>query len=186
MSIVKETLPDYLSLPSKIGEEISITGKWVPKEKGGLFRKSDDSKEMLKEWEDIHNNAKNHTGILSTEINHAIGEDAVLIHHVFQDATALVNYFSTTATEHMQALTKVAKPNLHIIRGRNIPDAAREAISAKNVSSTFGEYLFGYVKEDYKRPVPETAIMVTAKWTCLPDDTTHLDELKYWWQRVGT
>lgn len=181
-----EALPDYLSIPSKIGEEISITGKWVPKEKGGLFRKSDDSKEMLKEWEDIHNNAKSHSGILSTEINHAVGEDAVLIHHVFENANALVTYFSTTATEHMQALTKVAKPKLHMVRGLNIPNNAIEAVSAKNVPGAFGEHLFGYVKEDYRRPDPETAIMVTAKWTNNTEDPNHLEELKYWWQRVGT
>ena len=182
----KETLPDYLSAPSKIGKEISITGKWVPKEKGGLFRKSDDSKEMLKEWEDIHDNAKGHAGILSTEINHAVGEDAVLIHHVFKDPPALENYFSTTATEHLEALTNVAKPQLQMIRGIRIPDTTREAVLAKNVPGVFGEFLFGYVKEDYKRPDQETAIMVTAKWTCKPGDTSHLEELKYWWQRVGT
>jgi quinol monooxygenase YgiN len=27
--------------------------------------------------------------------------------------------------------------------------------------------------------------MVTAKWTCKPGAENHLDELKYWWQRVG-
>ena len=124
----KEKMPAFLSTPSKIGEEISITGKWVHKEKGGLFRKSADSKDMLKEWEDIHANAKSNAGILSTEINHAVGEDAILIHHVFQDQSALVNYFSTTATEHMEALTKVAKPELHLIRGQNIPETAREAV----------------------------------------------------------
>lgn len=41
----------------------------------------------------------------------------------------------------------------------------------------FGEFLFGYVKEDYQRPDQETAIMVTAKWTCRP---AHLEDLKYW------
>ena len=39
---------------------------------------------------------------------------------------------------------------------------------AKNVPAVFGEFLFGYVKEDYERPDQETAIMVTAKWTCKP------------------
>ena len=33
---------------------------------------------MLKEWEDIHADAKGDIGVLSTEINHAVGEDAVL------------------------------------------------------------------------------------------------------------
>ena len=80
----KEVLPEFLSEPTQIGEEISITGKWIPSKKGGLFRKSEESREMLKEWEDIHSEAKAHDGILSTEINHALGQEAVLIHHVFK------------------------------------------------------------------------------------------------------
>lgn len=38
----------------------------------------------------------------------------------------------------------------------------------------------------YRRPDPETAIQVTAKWTCLPSDDSRGEELEYWWQRVGT
>ena len=182
----KELLPPILAKSSKLGQEISITGKWIPSKKGGLFRKSAESKEMLKEWEDIHVGAKGHAGVLSTEINHAIGEDAVLIHHVFKDSDALVSYFSTTGTEHVSALTKVAKPQSHLVRGVSIPTRAKEALLAKNVPGVFGEFLFGYVKEDYKRPDQATAIMVTAKWACKPGVSTHLEELKYWWQRVGT
>ena len=141
---------------------------------------------MLQEWEDIHVGARRAQGVLSTEINHAVGEDAVLIHHVFQDADSLVGYFGTTATDHMSALTAVARPELHLIRGVSIPDTARNAIRAKNVPAVFAEQLFGYAKNDYSRPDPETAIQVTAKWTCNPADTSHLEELRYWWQRVGT
>ena len=50
----------------------------------------------------------------------------------------------------------------------------------------FGEFLFGYVKEDYKLPDQETAIKVTAKWTCKPGVATQLKDLKYRWQRLGT
>jgi len=182
----KEQLPQFLAEDTKLGQEISITGKWIPTKKNGLFRKSAESKEMLKEWEDIHVGAKGHTGVLSTEINHAVGEDAVLIHHVFKDSDALVDYFSSTGTEHMVALTKIAKPQLHMIRGENIPNIIREALIKKNVSGVFGEYLFGFVKDDYRRPDPESAIMVTAKWTCKPGSTNYMEELKYWWQRVGT
>ena len=82
----KEALAEFLTKTSQIGEEISITGKWIPVKKGGLFKKSKESKAMLKEWEDIHAEAKVHDGMLSTEINHAIGQDAVLIHHVFKNA----------------------------------------------------------------------------------------------------
>ncbi len=141
---------------------------------------------MLQEWEDIHVGAKNDPGVLSTEINHAVGEDAVLVHHVFKDPDALVHYFSRTATEHMGSLFKVARPQLHLIRGTQIPDTAREAVMAKNVPGVFGEFLFGYVKDDYRRPDYESAIMVTAKWTCHPGVPSHAEDLRYWWQRVGT
>jgi len=181
-----EPLAPHLAEPSRIGQEISVTGKWVPTKPGGRFRKSAESQEMLQEWEDIHAGARADPGVLSTEINHAVGEDAVLVHHVFKDPDALVHYFSTTATQHVGALTKVAKPQLHLVRGVTIPAPAREALLAKGVPAAFGELLFGYVKEDYKRPDDESAIMVTAKWTCKPGDATHLDDLKYWWQRVGT
>ncbi|MBT8212538.1 MAG: hypothetical protein KJN71_05265, partial [Acidimicrobiia bacterium] len=110
----------------------------------------------------------------------------VLVHHIFRDADALEHYFSTTATKHMGALMQVAKPELHLIRGTAIPESVREAVLAKNVPAAFGEHLFGYVKRDYEQPDPSTAIQVTAKWTCLPDTESHLEELKYWWQRVGT
>jgi hypothetical protein len=181
-----EALPSFLSEPSRLGQEISVTGKWVPTNPGGRFRKSAESKDMLKEWEDIHVGAKGDSGVLSTEINHAVGEDAVLVHHVFKDPDALVDYFSTTATQHMGALTKVARPQLHLIRGINIPERVRDAVLDKNVPAAFGELLFGYVKDDYKRPNPETAIEVTAKWVCKPGVASHIDDLKYWWQRVGT
>ena len=79
-------MPQFLAEPIRLGQEISITGKWIPTKKSGLFRTSAESKEMLKEWEDIHSEAKEHSGMLSTEINHAVGEEAVLVHHVFEDA----------------------------------------------------------------------------------------------------
>lgn len=182
----QESLAPHLAIPTQLGQEISITGKWIPKKKGGLFRKSAESKEMLQEWEDIHVNAKRDAGVLSTEINHAVGEDAVLVHHVFKDATSLNHYFSTTATQHMGALTKVATPQLHLVRGVDLPASTQKAILAKNVPSAFGRFLFGFVKEDYARPNYETAVMVTAKWTCNPGNMSNLEELKYWWQQVGT
>ena len=104
MTELKEELPAYMQQATKLGQEISVTGKWVPTIKGGLFRKSAESKEMLKEWEAIHQGARNHKGMLSTEINHAIGQEAVLVHHIFRDADSLLDYFKTTATEHMAAL----------------------------------------------------------------------------------
>ena len=181
-----QPLAPYLAEPSRIGEEISVTGKWVPSNPGGRFRKSAESREMLQEWEDIHQGARSDPGVLSTEINHAVGEDAVLVHHVFESADALVHYFSTTAEQHVAALTSVARPELHLVRGVTVPARAREALQSKNVPVAFGELLYGYVKEDYQRPDLETAIMVTAKWTCTEDAPTALEDLSYWWQRVGT
>jgi quinol monooxygenase YgiN len=186
MTHPSEPLAAFLAEPSKIGQEISVTGKWITVKKGSRFRKSAESKEMLQEWEDIHAGAKADPGVLSTEINHAVGEDAVLVHHVFKDSDALVHYFSTTATQHMVALTAVAKPELHLVRGVTIPASVQEAMSAKTVTPAYGELLFGYVKDEYRRPDSETAIQVTAKWTCKPGDASHLEDLKYWWQRVGT
>mgnify|MGYP002063057951 CR=1 FL=1 len=78
-------LAPHLAEPTRLGDEISITGKWVPRRPGGRFRASEESREMLQEWEDIHMGARSSNGVLSTEINHAVGEDAVLIHHVFEN-----------------------------------------------------------------------------------------------------
>ena len=55
----EELMPAYLSQPTKIGEEISITGKWVPKGKGGLFGKSKEANIMMKEWKIILELSKN-------------------------------------------------------------------------------------------------------------------------------
>lgn len=141
---------------------------------------------MLEEWEDIHLGARSDPGVLSTEINHAVGEDAVLVHHVFRDTDALVHYFSTTASEHMGPLTAIAKPDLHLVRGVALPVEAQGSVQAKGVDAAFGELLFGFVKDDYRMPDPANAINVTAKWTNKPGDASKLDELIYWWQRVAT
>jgi quinol monooxygenase YgiN len=179
-----EQLPEFLAGPSLVGTEISVTGTWVPSRQGARFRTTEESTEMLAEWEDIHGGARSNPGVLSTEINHAVGEDAVLVHHVFADADAMVDYFASTATRHLQALTRVATPQIHLVRGTDVPERARDAISTKGVPVAFGEHIYGYVKHENQQPDPETAVQVTAKWT--NTDGGSLDELKYWWQRVGT
>ena len=186
MSRSREPLPAFLSEPSRIGDEISITGKWVPATPGRIFRRSPDSTDMLQEWEDIHTSARSSPGVLSTEINHAVGEDAVLVHHVFADAEALTNYFETTGTQHMAALTAVATPDLHMVRGLRIPEEVRAAVDAKGVPAAYGEFLFGYAKHDYAKPDAAAAINVTAKWEAKPDIPDALADLEYWWQRVPT
>ncbi|MGI9528676.1 MAG: hypothetical protein ACR2NG_03120 [Acidimicrobiia bacterium] len=186
MTHPEEPLAEFLAEPSRIGDEISVTGKWVPTNPSGRFRTSDESKEMLKEWEDIHAGARADSGVIATEINHAVGEDAVLVHHTFENPDALVRYFSTTATQHMAALTAVARPEIHLVRGTEIPDRVVEAVSAKGVDASFGELLFGYVKDNYRQSDPATAINVTAQWTAKDDVDSALEDLVYWWQRVGT
>ena len=184
MNQSKEALPEFMAEPTKLEQEISVTGKWIPTKQGGLFRKSAESKEMLQEWEDIHTEARVHEGMLSTEINHAIGQDAVLVHHVFKNSDSFIKYFSKTATNHARALGKVAKPDIHLVRGINIPEEVRVAITSMSVPSSFGEYLFGFVRNNYVRPAPKKAIQVTAKWTCKSEEL--LEELIFWWQKVGT
>lgn len=180
-----QPLAPHLSEPSRLGTEISVTGKWRPATPGGRFRRSEDTDEMLSEWEDIHRAARSDPGVLSTEINHAVGEDAVLVHHVFASSDALVTYFATTATEHMAPLMAVARPDRHLVRGQVVPLEAREALRAKSVDAAAGELLFGFVKHDYRMPDPATAINVTATWTTSGGSST-LDELIYWWQQVAT
>ena len=179
-------LAAHLTHPTRIGDEISITGKWVPSKPGGRFRTSEESRDMLAEWQAIHEGARAHEGILSTEINHAVGEDAVLVHHVFADADSLVGYFARTADEHMAALTAVAVPDLHMVRGTNLPVRALDAVRSKTSNVAFGQHLFGFVKDEYRMPDPERAINVTAKWTTLSGTQAELDELTHWWLQVAT
>jgi len=178
-----EVLPEFLNDKPKINEEISITGKWVSIKRGGLFKKSKEFKDMLKEWGEIHSEAKSHNGLLSTEINHAIGQDAVLVHHVFKNSDSLMKYFANTAESHSQMLKKVTKPDVQIVKGMNISEGVKTAITSQNVPVSFGEYIFGFVRNDYKRPDPKKAIQVTAKWTC--HSVNDLDKLIYLWKKVG-
>lgn len=186
MTTTHEPLPPHLTEPPQLGDEIAVTGRWVPATPGGRFRRSPDSNRMIAEWDAIHADAAADPGVLSTEVDPAVGEDAVLVHHVFADPAAMVGYFAETASKHADTLTSIARPELHMVRGVAIPDAARDAIRARNVPLAVGEHRFGYVKDDYRRPDPEHAINVTAKWTCGSPDDDRLDELEYWWQRVGT
>ncbi|MFY0690049.1 MAG: hypothetical protein JXQ90_22950 [Cyclobacteriaceae bacterium] len=179
----KEAIASHLKEGTQIENEISITGKWVPRKPGGIFRKSPDSLEMLKEWKDIHQEARNHKGMLSTEINHAVGQDAVLVHHVFENSDALISYFGNTASNHAQALMAVAKPEIHMVRGVDISQEVIQEINKREIPVVFAEYRYGYVKHDYRQPDPKHAIQVTAKWTSKTG--ADVNELDYWWQQVG-
>ena len=183
---IGQPLADHLAVPTRIGDEISITGKWVPAEPGGRFRRGDDTESLRREWEDIHAAAAADSGVLTTEINHAVGEDAVLVHHVFENGDAVADYFGRTATKHLPALNEIARPDLQLVRGAAIPQAALDAIAATGVDAAISEHLFGFVKSD-DLPDPATAINVTAKWTVKPDEANAtIEELTHWWQMVGT
>ncbi len=179
----KTSIASHLIEGTQIGTEISITGKWTPRKPGGIFRKSPDSKEMLTEWENIHLEARNHKGMLSTEINHAIGQDAILVHHVFADESSLIAYFENTASNHAQAMMAVAKPDIHLVRGVSISQGTIDVLNDKGIPVAFGEYQYGYVKHGYAQPDPGKAVQVTAKWVSA--EGSDPEDLNYWWQQVG-
>jgi hypothetical protein len=49
-----------------------------------------------------------------------------------------------------------------------VPAHACDAIRGKGVDATFGEYLFGFVKHDYRMPDPETALPASRATTRAP------------------
>ena len=177
--LLNTKLPEYLTTSSQIGDEITITGKWTPL-KGS-------SKEALKQqWDNIHSEARNQEGMLLTEVNHAKGRNGVLVHHVFENTSSLLDYFRTSVAKNKDDLYKVGQPDLHLIRGMKISEQIKSALKLGDVEGDFGEYLFGYVKNDYQKPDQATAIQVTAKWTVHEDQKEKLEELIHWWQQVGT
>lgn len=169
--------------PSLLRDEISITGKWFPNTPEGWFFESESSRQMRAEWQAIHEDAKAHAGVLSTEINHAVGERAVLVHHVFSDPDAMIDYFGTVVPRHHQALTSVARPGLHLARGIAVPQRLCDAFATSGVTGAFGEHRFGWVRDDYKAPDAAKAIQVTAKWTARPGHER--SELEHWWRTVA-
>jgi quinol monooxygenase YgiN len=177
--------PSLLDQPFEIGGEISVTGKWIPLRPGALFRKSPDQDDLLTEWEDIYAAACADSGVLHTEINLAVSENALIVHHVFRDADALLSYFGSTETEHAKALMSVARPELHLVRGIDVSKKVRKALEGMRVPAAFGTYSFGFVR-DYAAPDPVSAIQVTAKWTCKLDTPAGgPDELTSIWRQVG-
>ena len=56
-------LAPHLAEPTRLGDEISITGKWVPRRPGGRFRTSEETRQMLQEWQDIHRGARADAGV---------------------------------------------------------------------------------------------------------------------------
>ena len=168
MTELSEPMPQFLEEPPLIGDEISLTGKWVPKSRGLPFVTSSDAKLTLSEWQAIFRTGSEHTGVLLAEINRSVGGDAVLVHMVFADAVAAEEFLSSTAMTNFETLGRVANPDLHLVRGVAISDGLRSSIASLAIPVTFGTHIYGYVKEDYRRPDPTNSINVTAKWPIGP------------------
>ena len=165
MNATPEPLPSFLAEPSRNGTELSVTGKWVPL--GGSRRErrgSDQMRGMVRALRGLLAAARSDDGALSTQIAPGVGEDAALVHQVFAGPQDLARFYSSTA--ELDALKQVATPRLHLVRGLEVPDSAREGVLAEGVPAAFASHRFGYVRPE--RPDPATAIEVTAKWTCNP------------------
>jgi len=182
MTIEALPLADHLAEPSKTGSEISVTGKWTPT-KRRMFGRSTESKATKAKLEGILEGTRGESGVLSMELDPTVGGDSFLVHQVFKDSQALIAYIASTGLGN---LLTVARPDLQLVRGLDIPSGVVDAIQTKGIPAVFGKHLFGFVKNDYRQPSYTSAIDVTAKWTCKPNATSQLDNLKYWWQRVGT
>lgn len=181
----KSLRSDHLNDPLKIGDEISITGKWIPKTPGSLFRRSPDTDELLSEWENIHSDARADPNVLHTEINHAVGEDAILVHHVFRNPQAVLDYFASTASSHARDLLQVAQPQLHFVHGIDVPEAVTEALNSKGVPTAAGNFSYGFVR-DYAAPDASSSIEVIANWGIKPGVASErYADLKEIWRQVG-
>ncbi len=179
-------LSPFVAAPVRLGHEISITAKWIPNETGGLFRTSAETKEMRQEWEGVHNEAIVHPGILSSELDVGVGEEVVLVHHVFQDAAAFAYHFDTTGDAHMKPLQAVAHPGMHLVRGERIPQRVREVLATRRIKAVFGELQSGWVRDQHRKPDDATSIAMTAKWTCKPSEDRRIDALIDKWRQLGT
>ena len=74
MVSLNTTLPEHLSVETQIGEEISITGKWVLRAAGGLFRASPDAEALRQEWADIHADADYRRHLARVLVERAVTE----------------------------------------------------------------------------------------------------------------
>jgi reverse gyrase len=68
---------------------------------------------------------------------------------VFRDAESLVEYFASAGVDTLLA---VARPDLQLVRGLDIPASVLDAIRSKGIPAVFGKHVFGFVKNDYRQP----------------------------------
>ena len=158
------------------GTELSVTGRWDATDvRGhGPKRSSDTFRAALEQLE-----AADTDGV-STEIQRVIGAEAAMIHRVFADADSLR---AAMAHPTMEQLRRVATPRLQMVRGVEVSDEATSAFDA-STPTVFGDWIYGYERPEALSADPATAVQVTAKWACT--DPSDLDELRRWWQEVGT
>ena len=186
MSFTQTPLPPNLSKQSQIGDEISVTGKWTAKRSNRFFGMSTDSKGMRSALNSLQELADSSPSVLTFELNDTVGGDAVVVHAVFASTQTVSEFFDNDGRQHLSALLSHAVPDLHLIRGTSISEEVTNLFDQKQIPIATGEFLYGYVKHDSKLPDLSNAIDVTAKWTCTPADVSNQEELKHWWQQVGT
>ncbi len=130
--------------------------------------------------------ARANDGVLQTEINHAIGDGSVLFNLVFRDADAPVAFFEPHVAAHAMVLRKVARSELHLLRGVAVPDRFKRRLAGLEIPTTIGSNSYGFVRS-YTAPDPSKAIQVTAKWRCKPNAPAGSGEaLASIWRQVGT
>jgi len=186
MTFTPQPLPPHLSESPKLGSEVSLTGKWIPKRQKRLFGSSPDSVPMRQALNELKNIGQSNQSVLTFELNDVVGADAVLLHIVFEDGKALVDFFGNAGAKQFATLNNVAVPDLHLLRGISVPDESTKQLESISIPVASGDFLFGYVKHDSRLPDLTSAIDVTAKWTCKPSSPSSQEELKHWWQQVGT
>jgi hypothetical protein len=114
-----------------------------------------------------------------------VGEDAILVHHVFRNPQAVIDYFGSTASSHARDLLQVAKPQLHFVHGIEVPSTVTEVLNEKGVQTATGNFSYGFVR-DYAAPDTKSAIEVIAKWGVKPGgEVKRLAQLKDIWRQVG-
>jgi quinol monooxygenase YgiN len=186
MTFAATALPPHMAEPTRIGEEISFTGKWTPRKSRMILGKSDDSKKMRSALQSLHTLAQSDSSVLSFELNDSVSGDSLVAHSVFVDEQAMIDFYDDKGADNFRSLVSHADADLHLLRGVSVSAETIDFFVNKSVPVSAGEHLFGYVKNDSQQPNLTAAIDVTAKWTCIEGTGSHLEELKHWWQQVGT
>ena len=182
MTTIDESVKEPLTEVRAQDQKISITAKWKANKQRAFFSDSEESKEMKDLWNKIHDQAKNIDGILRTEVDMTVGEDAVLVHHDFENKESLRNYFKQVAFANKNNMESVAHAERIMIRGSEADADIKGDMTAISDRVDYGEFLFAYSR-DLDQLDNEKLIQVTAKWTCKKEED--LPELIHWWKEVG-